>query len=155
MSEYKGRCACGAVSYEIDRTPLIVHACHCSDCQRLTGSAFAINLVFEAKAVTTTSGAPESVKLDSPSGHPHEVFLCKACSTNLWSKYHAVPYEILYVRGGTLDDSSKMPRPVHIFTRSKQAWFKPPESARAFPGFYEVEDVWPAESLERLNEVAV
>ncbi|MDP6588283.1 MAG: GFA family protein, partial [Alphaproteobacteria bacterium] len=99
--------------------------------------------------------APESVKLDSPSGHPHEVFLCKACSTNLWSKYHAVPYEILYVRGGTLDDSSKMPRPVHIFTRSKQAWFKPPESARAFPGFYEVEDVWPAESLERLNEVAV
>ncbi|MDP6588038.1 MAG: GFA family protein, partial [Alphaproteobacteria bacterium] len=62
MSEYKGRCACGAVSYEIDRTPLIVHACHCSDCQRLTGSAFAINLVFEAKAVTTTSGAPSYVQ---------------------------------------------------------------------------------------------
>lgn len=155
MPDLKGRCACGAVGYSINRTPLIVHACHCKDCQRLTGSAFAINLVFEADSVTTTSGSLVSVKLDTSSGHPQEVFFCEACSTNLWSKYHSMPYDVLYVRGGTLDDSRDTPAPVHVYTRSKVAWLTLPEGAHAFPGTSDMETVWPAESIERLEKVAL
>ena len=39
----KGGCACRAIGYELTADPLIVHACHCRDCQRVTGSAFVVN----------------------------------------------------------------------------------------------------------------
>ncbi len=38
----EGGCSCGAIRYKLTNTPLIVHACHCRDCQRVTGSAFVI-----------------------------------------------------------------------------------------------------------------
>jgi hypothetical protein len=42
--EQGGGCACGAARYRLTAAPLIVHACHCRDCQRLTGGAFALNM---------------------------------------------------------------------------------------------------------------
>jgi len=155
MSEFTGQCACGAIRYEIDRTPLIVHACHCRDCQRLTGSAFAVNLVFERNALTIPSGTPVSVKLDTSSGEPQEVFYCDACSTNLWSKYHSMPYDVRYVRGGALNEADKIPTPVHVYTRSKRSWATIPEDAPAFAETSDMNTVWPAESLARLEKVAL
>jgi len=154
VAEYEGRCACGAVEFEINLEPLVVHACHCRDCQCLTGSAFAVNLAVEASAVVTTSGAPVSVKLDSPSGQPQEVFFCKDCTTNLWSKYYSSSYDILFVRTGTLLDTHRLPKPIHIYTRSKQAWLELPAGAHVFTEYYDAGDVWPAASLERLSKLA-
>jgi hypothetical protein len=42
-----GGCVCGLIRYTITTTPLIVHCCHCTACQREQGSAFAINIVIE------------------------------------------------------------------------------------------------------------
>jgi len=39
-----GGCPCGAVRYEIGAFPLLLYAYHCTDCQRETGSAFAMNM---------------------------------------------------------------------------------------------------------------
>jgi len=47
--EREGGCACGATRYKLTASPLIVHACHCRDCQRLTGGAFVINLWIEGR----------------------------------------------------------------------------------------------------------
>ena len=44
-----GGCICGAVRYTINDGPLFVHACHCQDCQRFSGSAFVV-LMGVAKA---------------------------------------------------------------------------------------------------------
>jgi hypothetical protein len=35
-----GGCQCGAIRYEIASFPLLLYTCHCTDCQRQTGSAF-------------------------------------------------------------------------------------------------------------------
>ena len=45
----EGGCTCGHVRYQLTSDPLIVHCCHCSWCQRQTGSAFAINALFVAE----------------------------------------------------------------------------------------------------------
>jgi hypothetical protein len=35
-----GGCQCGALHYEITQAPIMVYTCHCTDCQRMTSSAF-------------------------------------------------------------------------------------------------------------------
>jgi hypothetical protein len=49
--EQEGGCACGTTRYKLTAAPLIVHACHCRDCQRLSGGAFALNVWIEKRFV--------------------------------------------------------------------------------------------------------
>jgi hypothetical protein len=138
------------VRYALTAAPLIVHACHCRDCQRGTGSAFVVNVWIERKFVETRSGMPTSFRLRGGSGRAHDVFFCATCSTSLWSRYHIAPGDTLFVRAGTLDDPQAVQPDVHLFTRSKLPWVALPEDARTFKSIYRIADVWPAESRERL-----
>ena len=47
----EGGCTCRAVRYRLLSRPLFVHCCHCTWCQRETGSAFALNAMIEADRV--------------------------------------------------------------------------------------------------------
>src|SRR5260370_892626 len=87
--EREGGCACGAMRYRLTAPPLIVNACHCRDCQRLTGGAFAVNMWIERRFVEADHPRARSVKLTAGSGKPHEIFSCPDSGTVLWSKYHA------------------------------------------------------------------
>ena len=148
----QGGCACGAVRYRTTASPLIVHACHCRDCQRITGSAFVVNLWIERRFVELERGQPKSFQLAAGSGKPHEVFFCDTCATTLWSRYHAAPGDTLFLRAGTLDDPSAVEPDVHIFTRSKLPWLALPAGVPAFEAMYrDFAAVWPAESLARLR----
>ena len=149
--ERTGGCACGAVRYRLTRDPLIVHACHCRDCQRITGSAFVINLWIERKYVESTGAKPASFVLAGGSGKDHEVFFCAACGTYVWSDYQTISSPCLFVRAGTLDEPSGVVPDIHIFTRTKLPWVRLPEGARAVPDRYKLEEVWPPEMLQRLR----
>jgi hypothetical protein len=150
----EGGCACGEVRYRLTGTPMIVHACHCRDCQKQTGGAFVINLWIERKFIEMSSAEPIAVPVPpGPSGKPHDVFRCAACGTALWSKYRAVPGDTLFVRAGTLDDPAAVTPDVHIFTRSKVPWLELPKGARMFLAYYNRSDVWPPDSLARWHDV--
>src|SRR5579871_1177407 len=147
---FEGGCACGAIRYQLTKDPMSVHACHCRDCQRLSGSAFALNLWIERKFVETTG--PEPVAYNVPpgsSGKPDDVLACPKCGTGLWNKYHAAPGDVVMVRAGTLDEPSLVTPDIHIFTRSKVPWLELPKDARAFDTFYKIDETWPPESLAR------
>jgi hypothetical protein len=55
----------------------------------------------------------------------------------------------LFVPAGTLDEPDAVEPDLHIFTRSKVPWLQLPPGARVFETFYKLDEVWPAESLER------
>ena len=148
----QGRCACGAIYYKLGAPALIVHACHCRDCQRLTGSAFVINLWMEKRFVEASGPAPKSFRLAGGSGQSHDVFFCGDCGTYLWSRYHGAPGDALFVRAGTLDQPEAVKPDVHIFTRSKLPWLQLPEGVPAFETFYKIDQVWSPESQERLKQ---
>ena len=57
----EGGCTCRQLRYRLSGTPLFVHACHCRWCQRETGTAFAINALYEADRVTHLGAEPEMV----------------------------------------------------------------------------------------------
>jgi hypothetical protein len=149
--EEEGGCACGATRYRLTRPPLIVHACHCRDCQRLSGSAFVVNLWIERRFVATDHARLNSSMLTGGSGKPHEVFRCPECGTAIYSKYHAAPGDTVLLRAGTLDHPERVKPDVHIFTRSKMPWLALPPDVPAFESFYKLSEFWPAESQERLR----
>ena len=149
--EAEGGCACGTVRYRLTTAPLIVHACHCRDCQRVTGSAFVVNLWIERGYVETDHARLKTARLTAGSGKPHEIFSCPECGTAIYSKYHAAPGDTVLLRGGTLDRPEAAPPDVHIFTRSKMPWFEPPAGVPSFPAFYKLAELWPEASRERLR----
>jgi hypothetical protein len=147
MSSLEGGCACSAVRYRLESAPMFVHCCHCRDCQRQTGSGFAINALIETARVVIESGAPVPILMKTESGRPHHIHRCASCQTAVWSVYGGRD-QFRFVRVATLDDPSLVPD-VHIYTRSKLPWVRLPEGARAFAEYYDAKVEWPAESLAR------
>ena len=146
---YDGRCACGEVRYRLMSRPMFVHACHCTECQRLSGAAFALNAMIEAGRVATLAGEPEPVPVTGTSGKAQTIFRCPRCKVALWSHYPGGGAKISFVRVGTLDEPARLPPDIHIFTSTRLPWLELADGVPAVPGFYSAADRWPAESLER------
>jgi hypothetical protein len=145
-----GGCACGAVRYRLTSEPLVVHCCHCLNCQRQTGSAFVINLLIEADRVEV-SGELRPVDVPRDDGSTQRIYRCPTCQVAVFSEY-GWP-EVRFVRGGTLDEPSSVSPDVHIYTRSKLPWVGLPEDTPAFEAYYDTRKLWSPESLERLDAI--
>lgn len=145
---HTGSCFCGAIRYQLNAEPLIVHACHCTDCQRQIGGAFAINAVIEAANVELLAGAPVITTVTAPSGKPHDIYRCADCGSPVWSDYQSRK-SIFFIRVATLDEPARLPPDVHIYTASKLPFFELPEGANAHEGFYDPREVWSAETMSR------
>jgi hypothetical protein len=146
-----GGCTCREIRFRLNVRPLIVHCCHCRWCQRETGTAFALNAVVETDRVELLSGQPETVYTPSESGKGQNIVRCPVCRVAVWSHYPQAGPPIAFIRVGTLDDPAAFPPDVHIYTASKQPWVVLPSDAGAFPEFYNVPEVWPAEALQRFK----
>ena len=133
--------------YRLTSEPLFIHCCHCLNCQRQTGSAFVVNLLIERDRVELLGEEPEPVEVPRDDGSMQRVYRCAACRIAVASVYTR-PY-VWFVRGGTLDEPRAIEPDVHIFTKSKVDWVILPESTPAFDVFYDIEELWPAASLER------
>ena len=147
---HDGGCSCGKVRYRLSADPMRVHACHCRQCQRVTGSAFVLNALIEKDAVELLSGSPISVRFD---GTVHTAYFCQDCGTYVWSHYGGRFRCCWFVRVGTLDNPDAFPPDVHIFTASKQPWLSIPDDASQFSESYELATIWPDRSLRRLSAV--
>ena len=148
----EGGCSCGAVRYRLNSAPMFVHCCHCRDCQRQTGAAFAVNALIESDRITLLSGEPQPVGMPTDSGRPHRIYRCPTCRIALWSEYGGVG-KLRFVRVGTLDDPDLLLPDVHIYTRSKLPWVALPSEVPAFEAYYSSKEVWPAASLERRRAI--
>ena len=148
----EGGCACGALRYRLESGPMFVHCCHCRDCQRQTGTAFALNALIETDRVNLLSGDVTGVGMPTDSGRPHRIYRCTNCGTAVWSEYGGLG-QLRFVRVGSLDDPAALAPDVHIYTRSKLPWVAIPQGARSFDAYYSSRDVWPAESLERRRAI--
>jgi hypothetical protein len=148
MATFEGGCSCGAVRYRLTSAPMFVHCCHCKDCQRQTGSAFVLNALIETDRIERLSGDPVAVRMPTDSGGIHDIYRCPACQIAVWSDYGGRPH-VRFVRVGTLDEPSALPPDVHIFARSKAPWVGLPPDAKVFEVYYDMQALWPPESLAR------
>jgi len=125
-----GGCQCGALRYEVTEAPQMVYTCHCTDCQRLTSSAFSMAIVVADGAFRLTRGEPRPLQKTADSGRVNTVWICQQCGS--WICGAPTPGSALRVRAGTLDDTSWLRPAVHFWTRNKQPWVALPEGDRSF-----------------------
>jgi hypothetical protein len=135
--------------YSLSAEPLFVHACHCRDCQRHTGSAFVINAMVLATDLNIEKGALSPWPAPAVKGAKHFIHRCTACQGAVWSSYGGKATAMVYLRVCTLDDPSTLPPRAHIFTRSKLPWVVLPKDTPAFKTWYDRDKIWPPESLAR------
>ena len=127
----KGRCQCGDISYSFQRDKIISsHHCHCKDCQRATGSGKA-TIIFIAKKHVNLIGEPKYYESKGTSGSHVRRGFCLNCGSGVLSYTKELPH-ILFIKAGTLDDSSWVKVDSNFFTKSANDWNKPDESIKSF-----------------------
>jgi hypothetical protein len=128
---YEGGCLCGAVRYRLTAEPLTLYACHCTDCQHQSGSAFGMSMVVLKSAIELVRGEPSDYSFVTAEGRDRNGRYCAGCATRLWGTPARYP-EIAVIRPGTLDDTSWLEPVGHIWARSAQPWVKMSRNALVF-----------------------
>lgn len=116
---YQGGCLCGAIRFAITGAIRNIVYCHCSQCRKAQGSAFATNGIVETKHFTITSGSDQLTAYESSPGQTR--LSCQICSSPVISKNQSKP-EQLRIRLGTIDSEISEKPQAHIFVSSKASW---------------------------------
>lgn len=128
MQNQEGGCLCGAVRYVLKDEPQATVICHCTHCQKQSGSAFSVNLL------TPESGfdlhGETSFFVDhGDSGLPSYRHFCPKCGSPIFTKAENMP-GIAIVKAGTLDSVEAIKPQLEIYTDHAAAWFAPVAEAR-------------------------
>ena len=119
----KGGCHCGAVRYQLSEPPLSVYNCHCTNCQKIGGGAFAVSAIITESAFEFAKGAPKKVEWTSDAGNKRYGHFCGDCGSRL--AHGQTPGNgFLSLRAGTLDDTSWLEPVGDIWTKSAQSWVR-------------------------------
>jgi len=135
---HEGGCLCGDVRYSTSVEPLRVTICHCTFCQRFTGSAFLVEPIFRKEDVVFSGRAAKTFDHRSD-GSAKRVTLhfCGKCGTTLHLSFERFP-GFLGLCAGTFDDPNWFDRSAekcrHIFTRSAQNGVVLPAGLETYPG---------------------
>lgn len=127
MSEvHEGGCLCGAIRYRVRGVPSEAFVCHCTFCQRRSGSAFAIEVFFPNEQVEFLGDKPSTYTHHSDaSGRWLEVEFCARCGTAVGLRAERRSGQRA-IMGGTFDDPQWFKIRRHTWTKSKQCWVEIP-----------------------------
>lgn len=128
-----GGCHCGALRYAIEQAPLMVYNCHCTNCQKIGGGAFATSVTVLEAGFAFTHGEPRTLEWNADSGSRRFGWFCADCGSRIAHGQHP-SIGVLSVRGGTFDDTSWIEPVGDIWIRSAQPWVDLPESRLQFDG---------------------
>jgi hypothetical protein len=116
----RGGCMCGAVRYECAADPLFMGNCHCRDCQRAGGGAYAPG-VGVPKAALKVTGEVKYHEITGGSGKPIARGFCPNCGSRLLVRFGVTP-DIAVIQAASLDDPMLYKPMIDIFTASAQPW---------------------------------
>src|SRR2546421_4952895 len=132
MEVHEGSCLCGAVRYQTEGRPLRTSACHCSSCQRRTGSAFGLGAYFKAEQVRIVRGELRTYEHHSDeSGRWLRFQFCPKCGTQVtWTSEGLAGMRAVGL--GTFDDPKWLKVERFGWFSSAHPWIKVPEGVEVF-----------------------
>ena len=125
-----GACQCGGVKYTLKEPPIMIAACHCRECQKLSTSAFSITAVVKSDTVEF-SGEMQDWSRGSDSGNISAEKFCHTCGNRI---YHYNPEELgtLKLKPSNLSNTKLIVPTVHVWLSEKQDWYQVPEGVKTF-----------------------
>lgn len=123
-------CQCGQVRLQLNSEPLFVYACHCTSCQKRTGSAFSMGIMALDETVDIR-GELSSWERTADTGQVNTRYSCSECGNIIYGVGTLAP-RVLKLQAGLLDDTRDLEPEVHIWTRSAQAWVILPKGVPKF-----------------------
>jgi hypothetical protein len=147
---HEGGCLCGAIRFRTEGAPRKATVCHCALCQRTTGSAFSIELLFPKSAVAFQGAVPSTYTYRSPDhGRLLHYLFCPTCGTRLGLTLERFPaIQIIYA--GTYDDPMWVKPDSHILLKSAVSWVAPPPDTDCYSAHMLSEDGSPIQPLPRV-----
>jgi len=131
MAKFTGGCLCGKIKYSAEADPIFMGVCHCTDCQRTTGSAFEPVIAIPEPSLTV-QGSSKTFTSKGDSGQPIHRIFCPDCSSNLMSRAD-IMQGVVMLTTGTLDDNSMFKPSMQIYCDSAQHWVHLGGDIKAFP----------------------
>jgi len=130
MQDRKGGCLCGAVRYVLKGEPRAIAICHCTHCQRQSGSVFSFNLLI-SEADYEQSGETMVYADKGDSGQPVFRHFCGRCGSPIWTAVAAAPGKVV-VRVGALDSMEGLQPQTETYTDHAARWLAPVAGAARF-----------------------
>ena len=115
-----GGCLCGAVRYSFTGEPLMQAVCHCKNCQRQAGSGWSMLIALPLNAVTIAGEVQTYVDRSETGNEVHRQF-CPTCGSPVFTRVPAQS-AMIFIKAGSLDDTSGFAPQVQFWTASKQDW---------------------------------
>lgn len=123
-----GACHCGFLTYEAEVDPAKVEVCHCSDCQRLSGSAFRVVVPTEPGSFRLLTGIPKTYVKTAESGNRRIQAFCPHCGTSIYGapfvEGQATKPQAVGLRVGTINQRAQLAPKAQFWTRSRLEWVK-------------------------------
>jgi len=136
-----GGCVCGALRYNLKSGfRMKPYACHCTDCQTRTGSAFSMHMLVMLSDIEL-EGSCNKGTYEQPSGAIATIVGCPSCMTRIYATNSTRP-GMAGLRVGTLDDSKDMTPTAHLWVQSKQPWLDLPNNTPSLAAAPESSEEW-------------
>lgn len=132
-SPITGGCLCGAIRYTVSVPISELRACHCTHCQKTSGTGGSVNAAVPRASFTLTQGTPKRYTDTAQSGRKLFRHFCADCGSPIYSFREATP-EMIVVRAGTLDESTGMRISTNIWTASARPWDYIDPASERHPG---------------------
>jgi len=115
-----GSCHCGLISFTAEIDPTRIMACHCSDCQVLSGSPFRVSVAAPIETLVV-QGQPKSYVKVAESGNRRAQLFCPECATPLFAM---APENAAFViiRLGCVKQRAQLMPAVQLWLRSSVPW---------------------------------
>lgn len=117
-----GGCHCGYVTYEAELDPQRVAICHCTDCQKLTGSPFRVTAVVPESDLKFTGEPPKQYRKTAESGRGRLQYFCPECGSQLFVNGEGEASKIWGIRWGSIDQRMELKPQRQVWCRSSPAW---------------------------------
>ena len=119
MKKIKGRCLCGAISYEVANAFEKLFLCSCEQCRQITGSAFASNLFVSIDGFEWLGGADDIANYQVP-GRDISKSFCRVCGSGVpWASGDGTK---MIVPAGSLSEKANVAERIRIFTSEQPSW---------------------------------
>jgi hypothetical protein len=109
LSPLTGRCLCGAIRFELDQQPTDAGYCHCTRCQRRSGTAASPQARIDGRAFHLTAGESSLAVWRHPDGGFEKCF-CSHCGAHLFSRNPDDPTQMSIRMAAFDDDPGVRPR---------------------------------------------